>query len=113
MRPPHYGLLGPEGVKVAEHHTGHETSPDPNERSFEIDEAGRQRVEAYVNEWFPGLLPVPVDAETCLYTTTPDERFLLERHGRVVVGSACSGHGFKFAPLIGKKLAELATAPER
>ncbi|MDQ3939836.1 MAG: sarcosine oxidase, partial [Actinomycetota bacterium] len=36
------------------------------------------------------------------------EHFILERHGRVVIGSACSGHGFKFAPLIGKRLAELA-----
>ena len=44
----------------------------------------------------------------CLYTTTADERFVLERRGRVVVGSPCSGHGFKFAPLVGRRLAELA-----
>ena len=42
------------------------------------------------------------------YTTTADERFVLERHGRIVVGSACSGHGFKFAPAIGERLAALA-----
>ena len=47
-------------------------------------------------------------AETCFYTTTDDERFILERHGRIVVGSACSGHGFKFAPAVGKRLAALA-----
>ena len=47
-------------------------------------------------------------AETCLYTTTPDERFILERRGRIVIGSACSGHGFKFAPAVGKRLADLA-----
>ena len=40
-----------------------------------------------------------------MYTNTSDERFILERHDRVVVGSACSGHGFKFAPLIGERLA--------
>ncbi len=46
--------------------------------------------------------------ETCLYTNTADEEFVLERHGRVVVGSACSGHGFKFAPIVGRTLAALA-----
>jgi sarcosine oxidase len=43
-----------------------------------------------------------------MYTTTEDETFILERSGRVVVGSACSGHGFKFAPAIGERLADLA-----
>ena len=47
-------------------------------------------------------------AETCLYTSTSDESFVLERHGRVVVSSACSGHGFKFAPVVGRTLAALA-----
>ena len=46
--------------------------------------------------------------QTTLYTTTADEQFILERRGRVVVGSACSGHGFKFAPAVGRRLAELA-----
>ena len=52
--------------------------------------------------------PEPVAAETCMYTTTADESFILERRGRVVVGSPCSGHGFKFAPAIGERLATLA-----
>ncbi len=46
--------------------------------------------------------------DTCFYTSTADERFILERRGRIVVGSACSGHGFKFAPVIGERLAALA-----
>ena len=46
--------------------------------------------------------------ETCLYTNTADEEFVLERRGRIVVGSACSGHGFKFAPIVGRTLAALA-----
>ena len=41
-------------------------------------------------------------------SNTADRGFVLERHGRVVVGSACSGHGFKFAPVVGSRLAELA-----
>ena len=46
--------------------------------------------------------------ETCLYTVRENDEFLLERRGRVVVGSPCSGHGFKFAPVIGQRLAALA-----
>jgi sarcosine oxidase len=52
-----------------------------------------------------------VAAQSCLYTSTADESFVLERRGRVVVGSPCSGHGFKFAPAIGRRLAELALRP--
>src|SRR5207302_1156661 len=54
------------------------------------------------------LQPTPVGTETCLYTNMPDESFVLERHGRIVVGSPCSGHGFKFAPVVGEELARLA-----
>jgi len=43
-----------------------------------------------------------------MYTTTADETFILERCDRLVVGSPCSGHGFKFAPAIGERLADLA-----
>jgi sarcosine oxidase len=39
---------------------------------------------------------------------TPDEDFVLDRVGPVVVCSCCSGHGFKFAPLLGEIVAELA-----
>jgi len=104
-----YGLQGPgdEGIKVAEHHTGALTTA--HERSFEIDEAGRQRVIRHAATWMPGLDPTPTSATTCLYTNSPDESFIIERHGPIVVGSPCSGHGFKFVPLIGRRLAELAT----
>ena len=54
------------------------------------------------------LDPEPLTTETCLYTNTADESFVLERHGRIVVASACSGHGFKFAPAFGRTLAALA-----
>jgi sarcosine oxidase len=108
-----YGLETPgEGVKVAEHATGAVVGdPDPDERSFEIDEIGRRRVIRYVTERIPGLDPRPVTELTCLYTSTPDNGFVLERFGpRLVVGSACSGHGFKFTPLIGQRLADLAVS---
>jgi len=104
-----YGLETPgEGVKVAEDHAGAET--DPDDRSFDIDEIGRQRLIRYVTERLPGLDPKPVTESTCLYTSTTDGHFVVERRGRLVIGSACSGHGFKFTPRTGRMLADLAVA---
>ena len=103
-----YGLQAPgsEGVKVAEHHTGATTTPE--KRSFDIDEAGQDRLIQHVMTNMPGLVPEPTSATTCLYTSTSDESFFISRQGPIVIGSACSGHAFKFAPLIGRQLAELA-----
>lgn len=101
-----YGLLSPgEGVKVDEHHAGREVDPEHDSR--EADPVRRKSVSRYVGEWFPGLDPAPRHTTTCLYTTTADESFRISRHGPVVVGMACSGHGFKFTPLIGRRLADL------
>jgi sarcosine oxidase len=104
-----YGLETPgEGIKVAEHHTGPVTTGDT--RDFVVDAGARARVGALVARTLPGVDPAPVTEITCLYTSTPDAQFVLERHGPVVVVSPCSGHGFKFAPEIGRRAAELATA---
>jgi sarcosine oxidase len=109
QRPWRYGLLTPgEGVKVAEHGTGPETDPDA--RSFVVDDAGRARVCDYVAAWIPGVVPEPVSETTCLYTTTPTEDFVVDRvaDSPLVVAAGFSGHGFKFTPLIGQMLADLA-----
>jgi glycine/D-amino acid oxidase-like deaminating enzyme len=53
-----------------------------------------------------------VGARTCYYTMTDDERFLVERDGDAVVVSACSGHGFKFGPLVGERVAAALEAGE-
>lgn len=94
-------------VKVAEHDRGTPTTADT--RTGVVDPASRERIVALVAERFPGLDPVPVAETTCLYTTTPDEDFVLDRRGRFVIVSPCSGHGAKFAPLIGGMAADLAT----
>jgi sarcosine oxidase len=93
------------GVKAGAHHAG--TDADPDETG-EPDPAIVERVASWLRERLPAVDPDPIAAETCLYTTTPDERFILERRGRFVIGSACSGHGFKFAPAVGARLATLA-----
>jgi sarcosine oxidase len=106
-RPWVYGVFSSrEGMKVAEHHVGPELDPDEPDTSILGDLALRSS--AYVERWFPGLDPTPVHAARCLYTTTPSEDFVLDRRGPIVVGSPCSGHGFKFTPLVGRMLADLA-----
>jgi sarcosine oxidase len=102
-----YGLFSPgEGMKVAAHLSGIEV--DPDRRTFDIDPAKQAVMTRYVTEFFPGLEPEPLHSATCLYTTTPDERFVFGRRGPVVYGSTCSGHGFKFTPLTGRTLATMA-----
>jgi sarcosine oxidase len=106
--PAGYALRSPgQGIKAGEHGTGPET--DPNDEGTP-DPAALERLGRWVRSRFPDADPEPHLAETCIYTNTDDESFLLERHGPIVVGSACSGHGFKFAPWIGRRLAGLATA---
>jgi glycine/D-amino acid oxidase-like deaminating enzyme len=105
-----YGVPSGDVLKVAEHHRGAETTA--LERSFDLDEAGASRVREYVAKHLPFIDPEPVSFETCLYTTTPDEDFVIDRRGPVVIASPCSGHGFKFAPLIGEMVASLALGAE-
>lgn len=93
------------GLKVGLHHAGPPADPD---EVGEPDAAVVRWAALWAARRYPGIDPEPVGAETCLYTNTADESFVLERHGRVVVASACSGHGFKFAPAFGRTVAGLA-----
>jgi sarcosine oxidase len=56
-----------------------------------------------------GFDPEPAATERCLYDNSPDGDFIIDRVGQVVVGAGTSGHGFKFAPLLGEVLADRAT----
>ncbi len=101
-----YSLPSPgQGLKVGEHIAGPDA--DPNEIG-EPDEESVARIRDWVAKRFPTAESLPHLTETCMYTNTADENFVLERHGKIVVGSPCSGHGFKFAPLIGEILATKA-----
>jgi sarcosine oxidase len=100
-----YALPSPEGLKVGVHRTGPPTDPD---EEGAVDAEAVRCAADWVVKHLDGPGSVPLRTETCLYTNMPDESFVLERHGRIVVGSPCSGHGFKFAPLVGRELASLA-----
>ncbi len=97
----------PGSFKVALHMSG--PPVDADERTFEPDPVRVRAVTEYAERRYAASRPTG-ETDTCLYTNTPDEDFVLDRRGPVVIGSPCSGHGFKFAPLIGRILADLATA---
>ena len=81
-----------------------------------VSPAARDRVREFVRQRLGGLDPTPVGEVTCLYTSTASEDFILDRRGPFVVCSPCSGHGAKFAPLVGEIAADLAcggAAPDR
>lgn len=108
-----YGLpeFGRPGIKLARHFT-HGRDDDPNEAEHRVDPAEIRCLEEFIAEQFTLPLRTLAGAEHCLYTNTATEDFVLDRHPdnpNVVIGSACSGHGFKFGPLTGRILADLVT----
>jgi sarcosine oxidase len=98
---------GHRGQKVAEFNAGRAMS-SASLQDGRIDPANRARVVEYVRQYLPGLVPEPFAETTCLFTTLPDDDFLVDTAEGVTVVSPCSGHGAKFAPLIGSMAAQLA-----
>lgn len=102
-----YGLESPgEGVKVGIEDTIREVTT--GSRTFEADEAVDAAARAYAERWLPGADTSRMTSVTCLFTETPDTHFILDRVGPFVICSPCSGHGFKFVPMIGELTARLA-----
>ena len=97
-----YALASPGiGLKVGVHRSGAPADPG---KDGAPDRPVLDALVRWTRERYELLEPGPAFVETCLYTSTEDERFLVERRGPIVVCSACSGHGFKFAPTLGKRL---------
>ena len=98
------------GVKVAQH-GGPDIDPDAPPEAV-VGEAYRMLIRDFLRGCLPALADAPVDrAEICIYTLAPDDEFRITApagHPDVVVASTCSGHGFKFACLVGRVLADLA-----
>jgi sarcosine oxidase len=100
------GSDAPGAIKMGEHGRGTATTGDDRTRT--PDPRARERAQQFVRVRVPGLQAEPAAELTCLYTSTPDEDFILDRRGSIVIASACSGHGAKFAPLTGEIAADLA-----
>jgi len=109
----HYGfpLDGDGLVKIAKHHHRDETvDPETCDRTISI--ADESLIRAALVDHLPGANGRLAAAATCLYTVAPDGDFVIDRlsgHPHVLIASPCSGHGFKFAPVIGEILADLVT----
>lgn len=110
----HYGfpIHGVSGVKVAKH--GHQDETiDPETEDRGVSGEDEAAIRAAVAAHLPGADGPLLRAMTCRYTMTPDQDFLIDRlpeDPRIVLLSPCSGHGFKFAPVIGEIAADLALA---
>jgi len=102
-----------DGLKAALHHQGATVDPDaPVAPATPTEQAG---VLALVDRYLNDAAGIVGESATCLYTNTPDGHFVIDAHPglpEVIVASACSGHGFKFAPAIGDALADLALGNE-
>src|SRR5262249_17365468 len=106
-----YGFpqLGPEGMKVAEH-TGGAVVSDPLTVNRDIARADQERVEHFLGQYLPGVSTECTHHAVCMYTLTPDRHFVVDRHPqhpRLAFVAGLSGHGFKFAPVLGEALADL------
>ena len=99
-----YGLPTLDGVslKIARHHGGELT--DPKSVCREVADAELDPLRAFASTYLRGVTTRVAKTAVCMYSNTPDEDFVIDLHpedSRVVVISACSGHGFKFAPVVG------------
>ena len=102
-----------DGVKVAIHHEGAIVSTDSVDRAIQTSDTAP--VQALAARFLPGAGRRIRESVVCLYTNTPDRDFIVDALAEmpnVVLVSACSGHGFKFASVIGELAAQLCLGEE-
>ncbi len=107
-----YGFptLDGETIKIAIHREGEATDVRTVDRS--VHPADLAPIREFVERYLDGVIPTVVRSQVCLYTNTPDGHFMIgpvSDRGRMMVLGGFSGHGFKFAPVIGEIAADLAT----
>ena len=99
----------PIGLKLAHHYHGDEQDPDDVNR--DMDGSEEAKLKSFMSRFMPEGYQSTHIKKSCLYTNTSDENFilsLLPEHDNVAVAGGFSGHGFKFASVIGEALADLA-----
>jgi glycine/D-amino acid oxidase-like deaminating enzyme len=107
----YYGLpnLPGQGLKAGRHDTGEVSTPQTIRRTVDASEV--DEIRTMMDTYMPGAAHTLKEVSTCIYTMTPDEDFIIDRHpahSQVAYVSACSGHGFKFSASIGEALAQLS-----
>jgi sarcosine oxidase len=103
---------GPDGgAKIAVHTGGDNCTPQSMDRTIRPDDENQLR--EHMSARLPALNGPLLSASTCMYTMTPDQHFVVgfhPNHPQIAIAGGFSGHGFKFAPVIGEILADLALA---
>lgn len=99
------------GIKVAtEDYTA---TTDPNDVNRDVSEDEVNSIYSkYIKEYLPGVSSVCIRSATCMYTVTPDSKFVIDYHPKysnIIVASPCSGHGFKHSAAIGEALSQMVT----
>jgi sarcosine oxidase len=107
-----YGIptLDGKSIKLAVHHEGSATTARDVDR--EVVPADLEPLQAFIRQYLVGVTPEATRSEVCMYTNTPDDHFLVgapSGMGGITVLGGCSGHSFKFAPVIGDAAADLVT----
>jgi glycine/D-amino acid oxidase-like deaminating enzyme len=100
--------LNGRGIKLAQHIVGSPADPQHIERATAEDAAP---LEQFLARHLPDAVGPLADVGVCLYENSPDGHFVIDTHPHcehVVLACGFSGHGFKFAPVIGEVLADLA-----
>jgi sarcosine oxidase len=109
----YYGMpmLDQRGIKVARHYGAPELNrPDQVQRDITVDD--EIPIRRFLETYLPTGAGPRAEASVCLYTLTPDRHFIIDRHPeypQVAIAAGFSGHGFKFAPVVGEMLADLAS----
>lgn len=102
------------GMKVCEH-SGGQPINSPGQLDQSIDPDQQARVEAYLDQHFHFTKKRLVHHSMCMYTMTPSEHFILDTHpdhSQIAYAAGLSGHGFKFAPVLGKRLVDMLSGKQ-
>jgi sarcosine oxidase len=105
-----FPMLDPAGVKVAQHYGAPEL-PGPDVIRYEPTAADEESARDFLRRHLPAVDGPRNRASVCVYTLTPDRHFILDlhpEHANVALAAGFSGHGFKFASVVGEILADLA-----
>jgi sarcosine oxidase len=106
-----YGLPngGTDFIKVGQHGSGPEIDPDI---PVAAQEERLEPISRFVESRMRGLGRKAAAFETCLYASTPDDDFVIDRVDNLIMAVGFGGHGFKFAPIVGKMIADLVEGKE-
>ncbi|MCP5052946.1 MAG: N-methyl-L-tryptophan oxidase [bacterium] len=105
-----FPMVDGRGLKTA-HHFPNDPVADPDQINREYKDGDAEPIKDFISRFLTDVTPQFTDHAVCMYTMTPDDHFIIDlhpNHNNVVFAAGFSGHGFKFAPVIGETLAQYA-----